>query len=145
VLWCPSRPVRGIIDVFVLSADCFGVFARACKVSSSMTGYILRYFGPSPVSLMMDLAAPETWSLCEGVLKAVPKLDEIDFMHGISDGHHSTIDLERLSSRLHLSGFRGSRLVLKNAWLGCNDLMLFERLNKSWNWLTPLDVSFSSP
>jgi hypothetical protein len=105
---------------------------------SSVTGQILRSFGPPPVSLMVDLAAPDTWALCRGVLKAFPRLEEIGFLRKTCD--QSPIDLETLSSQLCHSGFQGTRLVLKDAWLGCKDLLLFEVLEKLWGNVTTLSI-----
>jgi hypothetical protein len=106
---------------------------------SSVAGQILRNFGPQPVSLLVDLAAPDTWALCGGALKVFPNLEEIGFAHGRRDDY-SPIDMDRLSSQLCLSGFHGSRLVLKNAWLSCKDLILFERLEKRLGNITTMSV-----
>jgi hypothetical protein len=110
------------------------------QCSSSVAGRILRDFGPSPISVMVDLAAPDTWAFCGAVLKAFPKLEEIGFIHSRTGDHHSGIDLKVLSSHLCVSGFKGSRLVLKNVWLRCRDLILLEQLQEGWENVTTLSV-----
>jgi hypothetical protein len=99
-----------------------------CTSLSSVTGQILKKFGPPPASLMVDLAKPDTWAMCGGILKAFPKLEEIGFLLG-RGCMLSKIDLTTLSS--HLSGFQGSRLLMKNAWFTRKDLILFGLLEKN--------------
>jgi hypothetical protein len=123
---------------FCLECGLFWRINSSLQSPSSGTGRLLRNFGPQPVSLVVDLGAPDTWALCESVLKAFPNVEEIGLVQR-RRADDSPLDMDMLSSQLCLSEFQGTRLTLMNAWLSYKDLVLLERL-KSWRNVTTISV-----